>query len=141
MKTFLLSVFAGVALVGFPLQAVLADDDTTTGQAPPATGAGQGKHAGEFRAMFQQLDLTDAQKAQIKQIRQTMPAGKERRQQIIAVLNPDQKAKLMEMMQAHRGAAGAASGASTGGSTASGNETPATSSSANANTDTDLPPP
>lgn len=41
---------------------------------------------------FQNLDLTDAQRAQIKQIRENTPKGKERRQEIMAILTPEQKA-------------------------------------------------
>ena len=46
--------------------------------------------------------LTDAQKDRIKQIRATVTDRKERRQQIMAVLTPDQKAKLKELIQEHR---------------------------------------
>ncbi len=41
---------------------------------------------------FQNLNLTDNQKAQIKQIRETTPKGKERRQAIMAILTPEQQA-------------------------------------------------
>lgn len=45
---------------------------------------------------MQQLGLSEAQKAQIKQIRQSTPKGKERRQEIMAVLTSDQKAQLKQ---------------------------------------------
>jgi Spy/CpxP family protein refolding chaperone len=45
---------------------------------------------------IQQLGLSDAQKAQIKQIRQNIPKGKERREQIMAVLTPEQRAQLKQ---------------------------------------------
>ena len=45
---------------------------------------------------IQQLGLSDAQKAQIKQIRQNTPKGKERREQIMAVLTPEQRAQLKQ---------------------------------------------
>ena len=89
-----------------------------------------------MRQAFQQLNLTDAQMAQIKQIRSTVPAGKERRQQVMAVLTPDQKAKLMEFLKEHRGARQAGGGAS-----GNGLDSISPNSSANSNTDPDLPPP
>jgi Spy/CpxP family protein refolding chaperone len=46
--------------------------------------------------VLQQLGLSDAQKAQIKQIRQSTPKGKERRQAIMAVLTPEQKTQLKQ---------------------------------------------
>ena len=45
---------------------------------------------------IQQLGLSDAQKAQIEQIRQNTPKGKERREQIMAVLTPEQRAQLKQ---------------------------------------------
>ena len=59
----------------------------------------------KFKAAMEKLDLTEAQKAQIKQIHATVTDKKERRQQIMAVLTPDQKQKLMEMIKEHREAA------------------------------------
>ena len=43
--------------------------------------------------------LTDAQKAQIQQIMQSTPKGKERRQAIRAILTPDQQAQLKADLQ------------------------------------------
>jgi Spy/CpxP family protein refolding chaperone len=52
---------------------------------------------GQQRPHFlRQLDLSDAQKAQIKAIVQSTPRGKERRQEILAVLTPEQKAQLKQ---------------------------------------------
>jgi hypothetical protein len=42
------------------------------------------------------LGLSDAKKAQIRQIRQNIPQGKERWKQILAVLTPEQKAQLKQ---------------------------------------------
>jgi Spy/CpxP family protein refolding chaperone len=54
-------------------------------------------NANEQRPRFiQQLGLSDAQKAQIKQIRQNTPKGKGRREQIMAVLTPEQRSRLKE---------------------------------------------
>ena len=73
-----------------------------TSGAPAAPGTGSGDKSQRMEAVkeaFDQLGLTDAQKAQIKQIRASTQPGKERREQIMAVLTPDQKSKLMEMIQ------------------------------------------
>jgi Spy/CpxP family protein refolding chaperone len=43
---------------------------------------------------LQQLNLIEAQKAQIEQIRKNTPQGKERREQIMAVLTPEQRSQL-----------------------------------------------
>jgi Spy/CpxP family protein refolding chaperone len=137
MKTRFLSLLVVIILTGAPLQVIVADDDTMTGQAAPATGSdttgagqGQGERAGKWRKAFEQLGLTDAQKTQIKQIRASVPAGKERRQQIMAVLTPDQKVKLMQMVKAHQG-----------GNQPAGDTTTSTDPVAPASTTTTLPPP
>jgi len=111
MKTRLFPVVILVtAVIMAPLPVILADDDMTSGPSEPATGStsgtgtgAQGERGARWKAVFAQLDLTEAQKAQIKQIRANFPAGKERRQQIMAVLTPDQKAKLAQMLQQYRG--------------------------------------
>jgi Spy/CpxP family protein refolding chaperone len=116
MKTSLLSViFAGAVLVAPPAQMTWADDTTTSGQTAPATGS-QDQGPERLREAVAALDLTDAQKEQIKQIRANTPAGKERRQQILAVLTPEQKARLRQLILEHRDAtqAGGASSANTG---------------------------
>jgi len=110
MKTSFLALFlAGAALAIIPSQIVLADDDSTTSSTSPSTGSTnsgdngeQGQRAERFKQVLAQLDLTDAQKAQIKQIFTTVTDRKERRQQIVAVLTPDQKAKLREIIQERR---------------------------------------
>jgi Spy/CpxP family protein refolding chaperone len=132
MRTFLFSFFAGAALATAPLQFVAADDDTMSGQTAPVAGTsqGQGERADKWRVAFEQLDLTDAQKAQIKQIRASVPKSKERRQQIMAVLTPDQKAKLRQMFQAHRGE-----------NQSGGDSATSTAPAAPATTTTTLPPP
>ena len=63
-----------------------------------------------MKEMLAQLDLTDTQKGQIKQIRATVTDRKERRQQIMAVLTQDQKAKLIQMFQQYRSEHEAANG-------------------------------
>jgi Spy/CpxP family protein refolding chaperone len=101
--------FLCIALVAFglvaPVAGTLMADDTA---AAPATGSStQEQRIQELKAALDQLNLTDAQKAQIKQIRATVSDKKERRQQIMAVLTPDQKAKLRELIMAKRNASGA----------------------------------
>jgi len=108
MKTSLLSLVLGLNIASAP--ALVAQDAGNTNSAsatPPASGntsgAGGGSQHGEkLKAMLEQLDLTDAQKTQIKQIRANTQAGKERRQQIMAVLTPNQKQKLIGMLQQYR---------------------------------------
>ena len=75
----LLSFFA----FGLNLKAQDADDTAgTTGQEHPH--------------FIRQLGLSDAQKVQIKQILQNTPKGKGRREEILAVLTPEQKAQLKQ---------------------------------------------
>jgi Spy/CpxP family protein refolding chaperone len=52
---------------------------------------------GEHPKFFQELNLTDAQKQQIKAIRKSGVDKKEKRQEIMAVLTPEQKAQLKEL--------------------------------------------
>jgi Spy/CpxP family protein refolding chaperone len=82
--------------------------NTTAG----SSGAGQGQRMEQWKEAFAKLDLSEAQKQQIEQIRSTVTDRKERREQIMAVLTPEQKRKLMQMIAAHRGSAqsGTASG-------------------------------
>ena len=58
-----------------------------------------------MKQAFEQLDLSNAQKAQIQQIRANTSRGKDRRHQIMAVLTPDQKAKLVSLIKARKAAA------------------------------------
>lgn len=79
-------IFLSCFIFGGGLKAQTADDSAgATGQQHPN--------------LMQQLGLSDAQKAQIKQIRQSTPRGKERRQEIMAVLTPEQKAQLKQEIE------------------------------------------
>jgi Spy/CpxP family protein refolding chaperone len=88
MKTYFLPLFlVGVSLVAAP--SLRADNDATVDQSATATASGstatapstgqQGERMGRFKAALAQLDLTDAQKAQIKQIYTTVTDRKEDR--------------------------------------------------------------
>jgi len=110
--------FAGVLTLG-GFGPARADDTapaaTTSGSATNSSDSGdlssaQQERREKMKEAFQQLDLTDAQKQQMAQIRQNVTDPKERRQQIIAVLTPDQKAKLVELIKAQRDASQADSG-------------------------------
>ena len=102
MKAPLLCLF----LVAASLATVSADTTpSTTGTATPVDT--QGQRMEKFKAALEQLGLTDAQKAQIKQIRATVTDRRERRQQIMAVLTSNQKEKLRQMIMDHRDAAAA----------------------------------
>jgi Spy/CpxP family protein refolding chaperone len=59
---------------------------------PDSRKVGAGKHH-----LMDQLDLTDAQKQQIAQLRQTITDHKERHQAILKVLTPEQRTKLKEL--------------------------------------------
>jgi Spy/CpxP family protein refolding chaperone len=102
MKKSLLFSFlvSAVALAPVAYAQDAAGDGSTTA---PANGAdnsgGDAGQKGKWRAAFAQLYLSDAQKQQIKQIRASTQPGKERRQQIMAVLTPDQKQKLIAMFK------------------------------------------
>jgi Spy/CpxP family protein refolding chaperone len=77
----------------------------------PASGANTNSDPSarleRLKAALAELNLTDDQKAQIKHIRWTVTDREERRQQILAVLTPDQKGKLKQMIQKHRNGGGA----------------------------------
>ena len=111
MKSPFFSLFlVGAAATVLSLQSIRADDATSGSQTAPSTGAsdgaapaqGQGQRLQRFKEAMAQLDLTDAQKAQIKEIRATVTDKTERHQQVLAVLTPDQKAKLRQLIMAHR---------------------------------------
>jgi Spy/CpxP family protein refolding chaperone len=95
MKSTIFPCLAAIILtscaLGLNLKAQDAPDTSTT-QAP------EQKHP----RFIQQLDLSDAQRAQIKQIVQTEPKGQARRQAIIAVLTPEQHAQLKQDLQQWR---------------------------------------
>jgi len=120
MKIPFLSLFLVGAVMGIPQQMALAQESTASSQTASSSGAtasgttstpgaGQGQRMERLKAALAQLDLTDAQKEQIQQIRGSVTDRKERRQQIMAVLTPDQKAKLVAMWQARKNGAGAVS--------------------------------
>jgi Spy/CpxP family protein refolding chaperone len=116
MKISVLSLFLVGAVMGVPQQMAFAQESTASSPTAPDTGAttsgaGQGQRKERLKAALAQLDLSDSQKQQIQQIRSTVTDRKERRQQIMAVLTPDQKAKLVAMWQAHKN--GAQGGAGT----------------------------
>jgi Spy/CpxP family protein refolding chaperone len=111
MKISLLSlVLIGSALT-LPLQVIRADDTTTLNPTTPSTSgttsdtgpcAGKhGWHKGKGK-LFSKLDLSDAQKAQIKQIVATDKDPKERHAAIFAVLTPEQQAELKQFRGAHK---------------------------------------
>jgi Spy/CpxP family protein refolding chaperone len=87
MKSSLFCRLGAIVLSFFTLGPTLKAQDATNSTS--ATGQ-------QRRELIQQLDLSDAQKAQIKQIRQSTPKGKERREAIMAILTPEQKAQLMQ---------------------------------------------
>jgi Spy/CpxP family protein refolding chaperone len=100
MKNSLLLLSLLITLVSAPvLSAQTAAGTNATSATAPSDN---GQRAEKMRAALEQLDLTDAQKQQIKQIRATTQPGKERRQQIMAVLTPDQKQKLIAMLKDYR---------------------------------------
>ena len=110
MKTSLLSLlFIGAVITVAPLPRVMAEDDSTSDQPASTSGStNSGENGGQKQGferlskVLGQLDLTEAQKAQIKQIITTVTDRKERRQEIVAVLTPEQKAKLRELLKEHR---------------------------------------
>ncbi len=63
----------------------------------PTENNGPGGH---MRAIFAQLGLTDAQKMQIAQIRQTTTDRQQRRAAIMNVLTPDQRTKFQQLRAA-----------------------------------------
>jgi Spy/CpxP family protein refolding chaperone len=104
MKRLLLpSVLSMMLLASAGLPAVaqtdddLADSTSTTASITTGNDPAQGHHH-----LLAQLDLTDAQKAQIKQIVQSTTDKKERRQQIRAILTPEQKMKLRQLIRERR---------------------------------------
>jgi Spy/CpxP family protein refolding chaperone len=119
MKTSLFSLWLiGGTLAALPLQTAPADDTTSSGPSMPSGAstnsgaAASGRRLERFKQAFAQLGLTDAQKEQIKQIRASVTDRKERREQIMNVLTPDQKAKLRELIEAHRNGAPSGDGTS-----------------------------
>jgi len=107
MKNFLHASVLALALLSSP--ALFAQDATVPASpSGPPSGAGEtpagGGQGGKWREAFEKLNLTDAKKSQIKQIRASTTPGKERRQQIMAVLTPAQKEQLLAMFKVNQGA-------------------------------------
>ena len=103
MKKSLLSLAFVLTLV--PLPSLFAQTSVST-NAPSATAPsgddGNGQRREKLKAALDQLNVTEAQKQQIQQIISSTQPGKERRQQIMAVLTPDQKQKLVAMLKERR---------------------------------------
>ncbi len=106
-------LFLTVACTALSSPLLFAQDAAGTASLSAAPSGGTGENAGgngdrseKMKAAMEQLDLTDAQKTQIKQIRSNTQPGRERRQQIMAVLTPDQKQKLIAMLKQARAAQG-----------------------------------
>jgi Spy/CpxP family protein refolding chaperone len=106
MKTFLLGLVLALSVASTPV--LLAQDDGSANSSTTPSGgggnSGDGQRAEKWKQVLEQLNLTDAQKAQIKQIRANTQPGPERRQQIMAVLKPEQKQKLIAMLKEYRSA-------------------------------------
>jgi Spy/CpxP family protein refolding chaperone len=103
MKKSLLSLALVLTFASAPFVFAQTSGSTNAPSATAPTGGdGNGQRAEKMKAALEQLNLSDAQKQQIQQIRAKTQAGKERRQQIMAVLTPDQKQKLISMLQASR---------------------------------------
>ena len=95
LRLLLLGLCAGSFLC---LQTVRADDN------PPPGGPPGKMHAPHLPPGFDQLNLTDAQKAAIMQILKDTEA--ERRQKIDQVLTAEQNAQLDKMKEEHHGHGG-----------------------------------
>jgi len=95
MKTSCLCLFLAATF----LLTLRADPTTSTAAAPSPT---QEQRLEKFQAAMEKLDLTDDQKAKIKQIRASVTDPKERREQVMAVLTPEQKEKLKQMIMERR---------------------------------------
>ena len=111
MKRILLSSSLSIlalALLGTPMPAQTADDDlgdSTSGAAADTSGSNTGTSGSapaHRHRLLAQLGLTEQQRAQIKQIIQNTTDRKERRQEIKAILTPEQKMKLRELIRARR---------------------------------------
>jgi Spy/CpxP family protein refolding chaperone len=114
MKASLLSIlFVGAVFTALPTLMAMADDSATAAQpmspddstnlaGDTTTNQAKGDKRERFKEAMAQLNLTDVQKQQIEQIRSTVTDRKERRQQIMGVLTPDQKTKLWQMIQNYK---------------------------------------
>jgi Spy/CpxP family protein refolding chaperone len=99
MKISLLSLLLGAALIAIPCQTVRSDDDTSSDISSSSTTGDTHPRRGKILA---ELNLTDAQKQQIKQIWSTTTDRKERRRQIWQILTHEQRDKLKELRQEHK---------------------------------------
>ena len=107
MKISLLPIFLiGAALMMAAPRMGLADTTAPATASGADTNSAQGARLERLKVALAELNLTDDQKAQIKHIRWTVTDREERRQQILAVLTPEQKAKLKQMIQEHRNNSG-----------------------------------
>ena len=93
--------FLGFVLITVIPGQVMADSATPPSPDNATSDAPAGQRGERLKATLAQLNLSDAQKEQIKQIFQTVTDRKERRHQISAVLTPDQKAKFKQLMEEH----------------------------------------
>lgn len=107
MKKFLHSAVLALTLLSSP--ALFAQDANSGASSPDnsagsgdTSGGGNGQRGEKWREAFAKLDLTDAQKEQVRQIRSSTSPGRERRQQIMAVLTPAQKEQLVAMIRQYR---------------------------------------
>jgi len=106
MKRLLLSALLSISVLapsGAQVLAQTADDemgDSSSSSTAPtdSTGSTPGRH----HHLLAQLGLSDEQKAQIKQIFQSTTDRKERRQQIKAILTPEQKMQLRQLIRERR---------------------------------------
>jgi Spy/CpxP family protein refolding chaperone len=105
-RSFLPLVLLGVTMILFaaPGRAQEANPpagaSTVTSTTPPATPpAGKEKHHGHLLA---QLNLTDAQKAKIKQIKKSGTDKKQRKQEVMALLTPAQQQQLRQLIEQRR---------------------------------------
>lgn len=95
-----------LSLLTCPLLAQQTPPATTTpptgnsGTPPGGDPSGKPKHP--HPDFLSQLNLTDAQKAQIAQIKQNTPDHKQAHEQIMALLTPDQKAQLKQLHEQWR---------------------------------------
>ena len=104
MKTSRIVLFlVGFALIVLPARVALADDAATPAAgSTTAPATSKGDKGERLKAALAQLNLSDDQKAKIKDIFTNVTNRKERRQQIAAVLTPDQKEKLKTMIKERR---------------------------------------
>ncbi|HEX4140134.1 MAG TPA: hypothetical protein VHY09_07280 [Candidatus Methylacidiphilales bacterium] len=101
MKKF--SLWLALALLVASMPVLLAQDGgSTNASSATAPSGGDGQRAEKWKAVFDKLDLSDTQKQQIEQIRANTQPGPDRRQKIMAVLTPDQKQKLVDMLKEYR---------------------------------------